>query len=161
MNALFHFALAHRRAVLAASLAAAAALGPGLLRLETDNSPPVWFVDGAPEVGAYRRLVARFGSDEGYRLAFEGPALWTREGLAFLERLEGELAALPGVRATSSALAHHRPGMTAPPAEDPEGFRRRVEDNALDRAAGWFAADGAALSLLIETEALPPAAAAA
>ena len=161
MNALFHFALAHRRAVLAASLAAAAALGPGLLRLETDNSPPVWFVDGAPEVGAYRRLVARFGSDEGYRLAFEGPALWTREGLAFLERLEGDLAALPGVRATSSALAHHRPGMTAPPAEDPEGFRRRVEDNALDRAAGWFAADGAALSLLIETEALPPAAAAA
>jgi predicted RND superfamily exporter protein len=161
VSALLRFALARRRTVLAVSLAAAAALGPGALRLETDNSPPVWFVEDAPEVDAYRRLVARFGSDEGYRLAFEGPALGSPAGLAFLERLEADLAALPGVRATSSALTHHRPEMAAPAAEDPAGFRRRIEGNALDRAAGWVGADGAALSLLIETDALPPRAAAA
>lgn len=156
MSTLAHFALAHRRAVLVASVLAAAALGPGALRLETDNSPPVWFVRDAPEVAAYRRLVARFGSDEGYRLGLEGPALWSSAGLGFLERLEGELGGLPGVRATSSALSHHRPGMAALAADDPEGFRRRVEGNALDLAAGWVAPGAAALSLLVEAESLPP-----
>ena len=108
----------------------------------------------------YREHVARFGPDEGLRLVVEGPALWTREGLAWLDRAEREAAGLAGVRSASSLAAHHRAelgGASELAPVDPAALRARVVANRLDRAMGWIAGeDGGAASVLVETEALAP-----
>ncbi len=123
-----------------------------------DNSPPVWFLSGSPEVATYRTFVSRFGADEGYRIALEGPGVWTREGLAYLARLEREAGALPGVVEVSSVVRHHAAQFDRFPPPDLDAFRAEVAGNPLDRAMGWVAAgpnaDRPALSLLVETRAL-------
>ena len=37
---------------------------PGLLRLQVDNSPHVFFVEGSAKVEEYGRFLERFGSDK-------------------------------------------------------------------------------------------------
>lgn len=151
--------LARRRAVLALYAVGFVALVAGAARLETDNSPEVYFLAGSAEVARYREHLERFGPDEGFRLVLEGPALWTADGLRRLAALESAAAALADVRSASSLLAHHRPTMAEfPPvaAADLEALRARVLANRLDRAMGWVSADGRAASVLVEARALAP-----
>jgi predicted RND superfamily exporter protein len=150
--------VARPRTFLGAFALAVALAAPGVARLATDNSPPVWFLSGSPEVAAYRSFVARFGADEGYRIALEGPGVWTPAGLAWLERLEDEVRSLTGVVDVSSIVRHHRAEFGTFPPPDLEAFRAEVVGNVLDRNMGWVAAGPdpgrPALSLLIETRAL-------
>lgn len=142
-----------RRAVLAAAALLAALLVPGLLRLETDNSPEVFFVRGSEAVERYREFRREFGGDVVVRLVASGEALWTRGGLDWLRRLEEETAALPGIESVSGLYRHWRSAWPAS-AADVETFRRRARSNRLDRALGWIDAEGAtvtATAVLAET----------
>lgn len=148
--------LARRRLVLGAGALCLAILAPGALRLATDNSPPVWFLAGAPEVERHRAFVDRFGSDEGFRIVLDGEEIWSRAGLARLERIEREVAALPGVLDVASLVRAHRPDFERFPPDDPAALREVAEASLLDRAMGWVSADGGAVSLLVATAPLSP-----
>ncbi len=148
--------LVRRRPVLGAAALLLAILAPGALRLETDNSPPVWFLAGSPEVEHHRAFVERFGSDEGFRIVLDGAALWTPAGLARLARIEHEVAALAGVVDVASLVRAHGPDFERFPPDDPAALRELALASPLDRAMGWVSADGTAASLLVTTAPLPP-----
>ena len=145
-----------RRLWLAGWALATLALAPGLVRLGVDNSPEVFFLERSAEVARYRAFVERFGPDEGLRLVVTGDALWTPAGLDYLERVERDAAALPGVRRAAGPVTHHRRFLAAAPSADPQGFRARLLGNALDRRLGFVSGDGRAVTLLVETEELTP-----
>lgn len=149
--------LARRRAWIALWALAAALLAPGALRLESDNSPEVFFLADAPGVARYHEFVERFGREEGARLAVAGAGLWTAAGVAYLERAEREIAALPGVRAVVGPAGRLRRTTPDLAAAEPRALRERLAGSALDRALGLVAEQGELASLLVQTEAMPPA----
>jgi hypothetical protein len=169
--ALLGWLVGHRRTVLVLwGLAAAAAL-PGLLRLGTDNSPRVYFVEGTPSLARYEEYLAAFGGGEQVRLVASGEGLWTADGLAWLGRLEERAASAPYAVDALGLAGHHRtlarlasgaaPGLRpAPPAApawppaDPEAFRRWATANPLDVNLGLVAPDGGVATVLVAIE--PP-----
>lgn len=153
--------LDRRRAVLVAAALLLAVVAPGALRLETDNSPPVWFVEADDDVEHWRQFQRQFGTDDGLRVVLEGDSIWTAAGLSRLARIEREAAQLSGVVDAASLVRHHRPDLERFPPDDLHGFRARVLANPLDRAVGWTTADGGAVSVVVGTEMLTPGAAAA
>lgn len=153
MSRLGRWVVERRRAWLAAWGLALAVLAPGLARLESDNSPEVFFLDGSAAVERYREFVERFGPDEGARLLVSGPGLWTPPGLDFLERLETDAATLSGVVAASGLAGHHAPFLPDYP-DDVAGLLARARASELDRASGLLADGGRAASVLVETAAL-------
>ena len=118
------------------ALAALAAL-PGALRLGTDNSPSVYFVEGSPALASFRELQEAFGDREQVRLLATGDGLWTREGLARLGELEGRVTGEVPYAVEAIGLAGHRRalGDSWPPA-DPERFAERAAQDPLDRQLG-------------------------
>ncbi len=78
MSSLLTWLLVRRRAVLAVIGLVALAMVPGALRIETDNSPEVFYLEGSEEVARYHRLREDFGTDEAVRLVISGPKLWSR-----------------------------------------------------------------------------------
>lgn len=158
--ALLEWVLGHRRAVLALWGVAAAAALPGLLRLGTDNSPRVYFVEGTESLARYGEYLAAFGGGEQVRLVASGEGLWTAEGLAWLGRLEEQAAAAPYAVDALGLAGHHRVlarvagGERAWPPADPEAFRRRATANPLDRNLGLVAPDGGVATVLVAIE--PP-----
>jgi len=141
--------LRRRRLVVAAVALVALAAAPGLARLELDNSPRSFFADDAEELARYRRFEAEFGRDRTVRVAVAGPRLWSRSGLAWLGGLEERLGAVPGVLAAGGLYGHHAAEGTDWPPPDPADFRDRVTANAVDRGAGWVAADGSVVTVLV------------
>jgi len=145
--------LAWRRQILAVAGLLALALAPGPLRLETDNSPRTFFLHGSPRVERYRELQGLFGGDEALRIVLQGDGLWTRDGLAWLERLEEAAGKLPGVEGTSSLASVGRPardlGLAPWPPADPEAFRQRSRSDPLARRLGWIDADGQLATVLL------------
>lgn len=137
-----------RRAVAVATALAALALLPGVLRLQTDNSPRSFFVDGSPGVADYERFGEVFGSDLSLRVVVDGPGVFTSEGLRALGRLEDELSRLGGVLRTSGLARHHR--RFGWPPNDAEAFRQRAMADDLDRAAGWIDAEGSLATILLQ-----------
>lgn len=138
---------ARPRAVLAAWLLLAAAAVPGVLRLDTDNSPEVFFVDGGESVERYRELQRAFGEVETVRLAASGDGLWTPAGLAWLADVEARAVAVPGVRDAIGLAGHHggvaaggagEPSEVAAawPPDDVAAFRRLLLDDPIDRNLG-------------------------
>lgn len=128
--------LVRRGAILVAWALLAAAALPGVARLETDNSPQVFFVQGSPSLARYQELEAAFGTSEQVRLAAWGDGLWTRAGLAWLGEVERRATEAPWVSG-AIGLAGHRRSLGLPwPPEDPEAFRRRARENVLDRNLG-------------------------
>ncbi len=140
------------------ALAALVAL-PGVLRLGTDNSPSVYFVEGSPALASFRELRAAFGDREQLRLLVTGDGLWTRAGLARLGQIEDRVLAdrspadrspdgrdgdgVPYAVGVLGLVGHHRaPAGTAgawPPA-DPERFAERAVADPLDRQLGLVGA---------------------
>ncbi|MFP3942066.1 MAG: hypothetical protein ACLF0P_17365, partial [Thermoanaerobaculia bacterium] len=126
--------LARPRLALGVWALLAAAAVPGLARLETDNSPEVYFVQGSPSLARYQELQAAFGGSEQVRLAVSGEALWTGEGLRWLGALEERAAEAPWVTGVLGPAGYRRAlagggagqgagrGAAWPP-PDPEGFR--------------------------------------
>ncbi len=151
--------LPRRRLWLGIWALAALALAPGVTRLERDNSPEAFFLAGSPDVERYHEFVARYGREEGVRLAVAGEALWTRAGLEYLARVEHEAAQLAGVRAVVGPFGRHRGAFPDPATTEPLELRARLRDSALDRSLGLVAANGELATVLLQTEALAPAAA--
>ncbi len=86
-----------RLTLVVALLALALAL-PGILRLETDNSPEVFFDADAPAMATYRELSQEFGSDRRVRLTLVGEGVEPGELSAALDRLASVGRQVPGVR---------------------------------------------------------------
>ena len=150
MEAFVAAVLRRRRAVEAGFLLLVALSMPGLLRLESDNAPEVFFLASGADAQAFALFEERFGAGDAVRLVLGGERLFERAGLLFVARLEEETAALAGVRSVSGPMGHHRELVA--PADDPEGFRARLLANRLDRAVGLVASSGRELSLLVELE---------
>ena len=150
--------LRRRRLVVALALAVGLAAAPGVARLELDNSPDGFFVEDAEELARYRRFVAELGRDRAVRVAVSGPALWSREGLAWLGELETGLQNLPAVLAAGGLHRRHAGGLGRWPPADPEAFRDRAVSDPVDRGAGWVAADGSVATVLVMLSRRDPAA---
>jgi hypothetical protein len=158
LDRLFDRLLARRGWVLAAwGLLAAVAL-PGVARLETDNSPEVFFVQGSASLTRYRQLEAAFGSSEHVRLVASGDGLWTRAGLTWLGEIEARAAEAPWALGAIGLAGHRRSLGLAWPPLDPEAFQRRARENRLDRelglAGGHGGAAGEVATVLVSIE--PP-----
>ena len=136
--------------VLIATALLTIALLPGLARLETDNSPDVFFVKDSADYVRYQDFLGAFGPDQTLRLVLRGPALWSEPSLRFFAHLEDEVRSLPGVMQVSGLAEHHRRFGWPPP----EDFRATVMSNGLDRAAGWVGERGDAVSCLVQTKTL-------
>ncbi|HSL83915.1 MAG TPA: MMPL family transporter [Thermoanaerobaculia bacterium] len=165
--ALLEWFLGHSRTVLVFWGLLAAAAVPGLLRLGTDNSPRVYFVEGTESLARYGEYLAAFGGGEQVRLVASGEGLWTAEGLAWLGRLEEQAAAAPYAVDALGLAGHHRllarlagggfPEPAEPaawPPENPEAFRHRAAANPLDRNLGLVGPDGGVATVLVAIE--PP-----
>ncbi len=134
--------------LIAATALLALLLLPGLLRLRSDNSPSVFFVSGSPAVASYAEHRRLFPGGDNLRLVLRGETVLSSAGLRYVGELGKGAAATPGVAHVSSLSVHHdRNGW---PPRDVEGFRARVLDNRLDRAAGFVSADGRTVTLLVE-----------
>jgi predicted RND superfamily exporter protein len=135
--------------VLGLTLLVALALLPGLLRLDIDNSPHIFYVEGSRRAAEYERFLDRFGSDTAVRVVLEGPPLWSAGGLATLGRLDEAAASVPGVTAASSLYSHAQASRREWPPADPESFRRAVGSEGLARDLGWVTGDGEVLTVLV------------
>lgn len=129
-------------------------LVPGLLQLETDNSPDVFFVDASALLDSYEEHRRTFGSDITLRLVVEGPRLWQKTTLAWLSELETQVSRLPGVLRVAGLPSHYR-RFGWPPGQ-PDELRERAVANTLDRGAGWISANGRVTTLLVQIENLEP-----
>lgn len=144
--------------VLAAWAVLALAAVPGLLRLGTDNSPSVYFVEGSPSLDSFRDLEDAFGGGERVRILVTGEGLWTADALAWMGELERRAAEeVPHATGAIGLAGHHeglamRGGEPWPP-EDPEAFRRRAAADPLDRQLGLVGAGGDGATVLVVLEA--------
>lgn len=150
MTALVRAVLRRRRSVELFFGLLVVALLPGVARLQSDNSPEVYYLAGSADVARYAALVERFGAGYGARVVLSGEGLFTAAGLDFLGRLETDAAALAGVRSVSGPVGHHRSELDSFPPSDPQTFRARLLANPLDRAAGFVSESGAEVTFLVE-----------
>lgn len=146
----------HRRTALIALFLVAVGLAPGLLRLESDNSPEIFFVDGSPRLEDYGELRRLFPGDQALRIVLRGPRVFERDGLQYLGHLEKDLGRLTGVAAVSGLPTHYQ--RVGWPPREAHSFRHQAAENRLDRQAGWISASAQAASLLIELEPQDPVA---
>lgn len=152
--------LRHRRLVAVFHFAVALAMVPGVLQLENDNSPDVFFTRDAGALQRYQRFRQEFGGGSAVRVALQGPGLWTGPGLAWLGEVETEAAELPGVEATVGLASLYRWLMMEWPPPDPASFRSRIlakGRDGLDMGAGLVSPDGEVYILLLAFAELSPA----
>ncbi len=154
MKVLLH----HRRLVVIFHFALALAMLPGLVRLENDNSPEIFFARDAGALQRYQWFRQEFGGGQAVRVALSGRGLWTKQGLTWLGELEQRTASLPGVETAVGFLAYHRWLLLEWPPPDPAAFRAQVIENGLDLGAGWVSPDGETVTMLVVFADLPPAA---
>ena len=130
------------RTVLALWALAALVALPGALRLGTDNSPSVYFVEGSPALASYRELQDAFGDREQVRLLATGDGLWTGEGLARLGALEDRVLngsdgeGAPFAVGVLGLAGHRRALGGAWPPADPARFAARAARDPVDRQLG-------------------------
>jgi predicted RND superfamily exporter protein len=147
--------LRRRSVVLTGCILAVLALVPGALRLETDNSPEVFFVQYSEELDSYRAFEASFGSDELVRVVLSGAPIWSPRGLGWLAELEESIRALPEVEEVTGLYSHHRRSWESwPPA--PEELRDRSLENQLDRNLGLVDDGANAITILVTLGPHPP-----
>jgi predicted RND superfamily exporter protein len=147
--------LRHRRLVVILHIVVALAMLPGILHLESDNSPRVFFTCDAAQLKRYQRFRQEFGGGKAVRIALNGSKLWTRQGLAWLGELEEHAASLYGVETAIGLAAYHRWLLLEWPPPDPATFRNQVLENGLGQGAGWVSPDGETITLLVVLADLP------
>jgi predicted RND superfamily exporter protein len=150
--------LRHRRLVVFLHIALALAMVPGILQLENDNSPEVFFARDTEALQRYQRFRQEFGGGQAVRIALSGRGLWTKQGLTWLSELEEHAASLPGVEAAVGLAAQHRWLLLEWPPPDPQAFRAQVLENGLDLGAGWMSSDGNTITMLVVLADLSPTA---
>lgn len=150
--------LRHRRLVVVFHVVLALVMLPGVLQLENDNSPEVFFARDAGALQRYRQFRQEFGGGQAVRVAFSGRGLWTKQGLFWLDEVENRAASLPGVEAAIGLAAQHRWLLLEWPPPDPAAFRTRVLKEGPDIGAGWVSPDGEVVTMLVVIADLPPAA---
>jgi predicted RND superfamily exporter protein len=149
--------LRRRRLVVFLHIALALVMVPGVLQLENDNSPEVFFARDTEALQSYQRFVREFGGGPAVRVALGGRGLWTKQGLAWLSELEERAASLPGVEAAVGLAAQHRWLLLEWPPPDPEAFRDQVLEKGLDLGAGWVSPEGDIITMLVVLADLSPA----
>ncbi|MDX1503197.1 MAG: MMPL family transporter, partial [Thermoanaerobaculia bacterium] len=149
-------ALARSGWALAAWVGLATVAAPGLLGLGHDNSPEVFFVRDDTALADYRSFTSRFSDFGALRVVAEGPGLWTREGLAWLGRVERRAPGVRGVVAASGPSGAHPSETGGWPPADPLAERDRLAAEPLARDMGWIASGGEAASLLLAVRRLAP-----
>ncbi len=150
--------LRHKHLVIFIHLVLALAMVPGVLRLENDNSPEVFFTRDAGALEHYQRFRQYFKGGKAVRVALSGQGLWTDQGLDWLSELEEHTASLPGVEAAVGLAALHRWLLLEWPPPNPALFRAQVIEKGLDLGAGWVSPDGETVTLLVVFADLLPAA---
>lgn len=140
--------LRYHRLWLVVALALAVLALPGFVRLESDNSPSVFFVRGSESVERFHRFADSFDSDETLRVVLEGPGLWTPEAVRWWGSLEDRIAEVPGVVRVTGLHEHYR-RFGWPPA-DVDAFRQQALANPLDRGVGSISADGSIVTILVQ-----------
>jgi len=141
--------LRQRRAFIAIYVLLALVAAPGLLRLRVDNSPERFQGRDAAAVEHFQTLERSFGRDRGVRVVLQGDGLWTSRGLAWLAELEDKVQKPGGVYGAMGPVTHHRWHLDKAPAADPEGFRRLLLHDSVDRQSGWVSDDGAVVTVLV------------
>lgn len=122
---------------------------PGILQLESDNSPRVFFTRDAAQLKRYQQFRQEFGGGKAVRVALSGSKLWTQQGLAWLGELEERASSFPGVEAAIGLAAYHRWLLLEWPPPDPADFRAQVLEKGIDLGAGWVSPDGETITLLV------------
>ena len=139
----------------------------GQPRLRIDPSLNEMLPADDPARRFYEELLDRFGSDDVVVVALISDALFTRDGLATLERTSEALARAPGVRRVESlaTAVRMRPieddveiaGFFDDPIEDDEAARV-LRDELIDdplRAGSFVSVDGRASAILVTFERVP------
>ncbi|MCR9097719.1 MAG: efflux RND transporter permease subunit [bacterium] len=139
----------------------------GQPRLRIDPSLNEMLPADDPARRFYEELLDRFGSDDVVVVALISDALFTRDGLATLERTSEALALAPGVRRVESlaTAVRMRPieddveiaGFFDDPIEDDEAARV-LRDELIDdplRAGSFVSIDGRATAILVTFERVP------
>jgi predicted RND superfamily exporter protein len=149
------FLLRHRRLVVIFHFVLALAMLPGILQLESDNSPSIFFTRDAVQLKRYRQFRQEFEGGKAVRIALSGSKLWTHQGLAWLGELEEDVSSLPGVETAIGLAAYHRWLLLEWPPPDPAAFRDQVLENGLGPGAGWVSTDSEIITLLVVVADLP------
>lgn len=140
-------------AALATAAAVVALFGPGLLRLETDNSPEVFIETDGPAAERYDRFRRAFGGDRLVRVVVTGAEPWRPDTVVWLTGLVEELAALPGVVEVREPVGHLARWQGDPYVDAAiRDLETSIASDPLARALGWVGAgdDLLTLSLLLE-----------
>jgi predicted RND superfamily exporter protein len=149
--------LRRRRLAVVLHAVLALAMLPGILRLETDNSPEIFFARDAAAMQQYSRFRRDFGGGRAVRIALGGHGLWTPAGLDWLGRLEKQAAALPGVETAVGLAALYRWHMLEWPPPKPELFRSELLDRDLEFFSGLVSPDGNTVTMLVVLVDVSPA----
>ncbi len=134
------------------------------LDLRFDTSIEVWFLEKDPDLISYRAYIDAFESDQIVVLAYEDPALWTPDGLAFLHQVTTRAADIGHVQyvrsITNSRELLSEPGsLTTRPFYDPDDppvpaeLRARILGSDLLRGS-LISEDGNTAAVVVNVEAL-------
>ena len=143
------FLLRRRLLVVVVHVAAALAMLPGMLQIETDNSPDIFFDRDAGALHQYEKFREDFGGGQSLRVALSGHGLWTRRGLAWLGQLEKQTIALPGVQTAVGLAAFYRWHMLEWPPPKPTIFRSQLVEKDLEFFSGLVSPDGNTITMLV------------
>ncbi len=164
IDAISHWSLRHRAAVLGLLIAVSALAVQGLRSLEFDNSLEIWFLEGDPGIERYRDFVEQFGSDEVVLLAWEVTDAFSDETLGRLARLEQATSRVPHVLSVRSLASASIPrdedgelatnALFSPPPADPRLRAMRAEAALASPllTSSLLAPDGKAVAVVIEVE---------
>jgi len=148
--------LRHPLAVAAVHIVLVLAMMPGVFRLESDNSPEVFFARDAEAMRHYEEFRRDFGGGKTVRAALAGGGLWTKEGLTWLDDLEKRAASLPGVKGAVGIASFYRWHLLEWPPPNPAAFRSRVLKDFPELFTGLMSADGETVTLLVVLSDMPP-----
>lgn len=157
LDRMIRISVRYRYWVIAVYLLLGLAMLPGVLKIQQDNSPETFFVRDAVALKQYEDFEFRFGRDRSLRVVFEGAAIWTREGLAWMAGFEQNAHTLKGVVGAAGLYGHHGFRFEQWPPADPLAFRAEVIDDPLDQHAAWTNDDATFVTILIGLYRLSPA----
>ena len=119
----------------------------GLLRLETDNSPEVFFPQDSSVLEALQAVEAEFETPRQVRLSLVGDGVVTAEGLSTFEGLKGAVEQIPSV--TRVVTPADLLGRDSSEPVEPEGFYVSAMAG-LPKHLGLVEAEGRLLGLIVE-----------
>lgn len=139
----------HKLLVITFHIIVTLSCAPGLLKLQNDNSPNIFFSRDAGALATFHQFQSDFGGGQAVRVALSGSGIWTPRGLAWIADLEDHISVLPGVESTYGLARQYRWMLLNWPPRDPVKFRREVMKQGNDMASGLVSANGDVVSMLV------------